>query len=215
MTAGSGREPPKMLQNVLNAIVNLRDAEGSTVRNIVRHINTSSSDKPARRRKDITLQVRRALKQGSRAGVIVQHSRKYKLAATPSKCNNILARSYASRRRRSRRKRRSRARRRRRRSEDESATDVSDLQTDASSATGAEVTEACRRKRRRSRRRKCSRRRRRKYQEEQQSLDDKSDDDDNEGGSKKRARRQSSADKGITLPLFHGALHLNYFRGRQ
>lgn len=184
MPQPSRRGPPRMLQNVVKAIADLKNTEGCTMRNIISRINTLEEKRPhSRRPKDISLQVRKALKQGTDAGVIIHSARKYKLATTPSKCSNLLARSHASRRRKPRR-RRSKSRRRRK-SSTVSVSEASDLPSDLSTTTGGEVTESGRKRRKRSR----SKRRRRRHR--QQSFDEGSDEE-NERGAGKRPRRNRS-----------------------
>lgn len=197
----SKKEPPKMLESVLKAIVDLKESQGSTVRNIVNQIKSNPERQTGRRNYDITSQVRRALTQGKKAGIIVNNARKYKLTTTPSKCSNLLARSHAGKRSRksSKRRRKGRStnkRRRRRRSDSASVSEASDHPSEASSTHGADgtVTEANRK--RRSRSKKRSKRRSRRRRQEEESCDDGTDDDEDEEETRRKRPRRSESEKG-------------------
>lgn len=75
------REPPNMLQNVVTAISALKDNRGSTIQNIVRQINRGAN-KGRIKKNGTVIQIRKALQQGSRAGVLVHRAGKYKLASS-------------------------------------------------------------------------------------------------------------------------------------
>lgn len=189
-----------MLESVLKAIAELKESQGSTVRNIINQIKSNPERQTGRRNYDITSQVRRALTQGRKAGIIVNNARKYKLTTTPSKCSNLLARSHAGKRRRksSKRKRKGRStkRRRRRRSDSASVSEASDHPSEASSTHAADgtVTEANRK--RRSRSKKRSKRRSRKRRQTEESCDDGTDDDEDEGDTRRKRPRRSESEKG-------------------
>lgn len=187
-----------MLESVLKAIADLKESQGSTVRNIINHIKSNPEKQTGRRKYDITSQVRRALTQGKNAGVIVHNAKKYRLTTTPSKCSNLLARSYAGKRsKKSRRRRKGRSRRKkRRRSESASVSEASDHPSEGSSAQGGDgaVTEVGRRRRRSKSRGRNRRSRRRRQQEE--SCDDRTDDDDDVEENSRKRPRHSDSDKG-------------------
>lgn len=122
------RKEPRLLAQVLQAVADLKEVRGSTARKIVDQVQTAINLSKVRPKpRNVTGQVRRALKHGVRTGVLRQKSGKFRLATTAA-INNALRRNETRRRKRgdkrrggksrrnkNRRKRVKRARSRRRR----------------------------------------------------------------------------------------------------
>lgn len=156
------KEPPSMLQNVVSAISALKDAQGSTVQSIVRQINRGAS-RGRIKKNGTTIQIRKALQQGSRAGVLVHRAGKYKLASSPViHSKDIVEAGPAARQKKPPRKR-SKIKKSRSRSLS-NPSDFPPEEGENDSDDDGEVTERSRSRRRR-RRRSRRRRRRREYNE--------------------------------------------------
>lgn len=144
-----------LLRDVANAITSLKDAQGSTVRNIVRHINCNSNNKRLRKT-SITMEVRHALKRGLQKGMFVHRAGKYKMALVPNRNKDVDLVDSSSRQKKQERGRRPVK-------QLKSLSNVSNaVAEDVNSGDDEEVVEMSRgrRPRRRQNRRRKSRRRR-------------------------------------------------------
>lgn len=90
------RQTRSMLECVVDAISKINDPHGSNTRSIVRHINCTMADKFLNGRNGVTMQVRKALKQGSESGLLLHLAGKYKLALRRPKNNNLVKPSTKS-----------------------------------------------------------------------------------------------------------------------
>lgn len=71
---------PRMLANVLKAIADMKDNRGSSIRKIVDQVATNNViNKNGTKPRNVTMQVRRALRHGINTGLLVQHAGKYRL----------------------------------------------------------------------------------------------------------------------------------------
>ncbi|KAJ8916874.1 hypothetical protein NQ315_005881 [Exocentrus adspersus] len=170
----SGKQP-RLLPDVMQAIVDLKEGQGSTQNKILEHvqaiINTKkNSPKP----RNVTMQIRRALKHGVQNGLIKQRAGKFSLGIHPKdfalyksfqQAGNSINSCCSKCRRHKGRRRRRRRRSRRRHMGDYSDTDYSTKDYDS-----YEPVEA--RRRRRRRRRRGRRRRDLSFSRESSNMDE-------------------------------------------
>lgn len=90
MSERNRRQTRSMLEYVVDAITKINDPHGSNTRSIVRHINCTMADKFLNRRNGVTMQVRKALKQGSESGLLLHLAGKYKLSLRRPKNKNLV-----------------------------------------------------------------------------------------------------------------------------
>lgn len=104
---------PRMLANVLKAIADMKDNRGSSIRKIVEQVAHGSPivNKAGKKPRNVTMQVRRALRHGVNTGLLVQHAGKYRLGLDEA---DSLPVKEVRRRRKGRKGRKGRGRRRRR-----------------------------------------------------------------------------------------------------
>lgn len=143
---------PRMLANVLKAIADMKDNRGSSIRKIVDQVATSNLiNKTGTKTRNVTMQVRRALRHGINTGLLVQHGGKYRLGLEER--DNLPVKEVRRRRKKGKkggRRRRRRGRRVRRRSSRVSSKSLSDTETspvsDETSYTSVDSDEAAKRR---------------------------------------------------------------------
>lgn len=135
----SNRKSPKMLENVINAIANLQDSDGSSLRRIVNHIHATNR-RGRGRKADITPLVRDALAHAQETGVITKNDKKYQLVSgSRSACGHC---SQKKRRRSRSRSAKKSSKRRRRRQTSETSEASSKPPSKAASAEDTQTTNA-------------------------------------------------------------------------
>ncbi|XP_060536478.1 ADP-ribosylation factor-like protein 6-interacting protein 4 [Cylas formicarius] len=166
---------PRLLCNIIEAIVNLKERNGSTEKQITDHLGEILKKDPNQRR-NLAVQIKRAIDHGVKTGLVKRNRGKYSVGLNVSvikslrnmplvePCSSVKRGRRRRRRRRSGRRRSRRSKRRRGRRHALTENDVSEEAESASegSLDGADSPSDRASRRRRRRRRRRSRRRRRR-----------------------------------------------------
>lgn len=90
MSGKRRRHPARILANVIKAIADLKDEEGSTVSTIAERLKCYIEENQPKKNCAFTTQVRKALRHGIQTGIIVHQGRRYKLGLSENKCQSII-----------------------------------------------------------------------------------------------------------------------------